>query len=117
MTATLLRQRFQMNHWAAHANLQGISHDESLVHPEPAGNCLNWVLGHVVATRNGVLTTRQWTRIAGFVATAPEAQLRGVVELPRTAGDPPAPWAMSVAAMVLGSCWHARYHLARLEHL
>jgi hypothetical protein len=56
MNETPLGRQFHMNHWAAHANLQGISHEDSLVHPRPAGNCLNWVLGHVVATRNALLT-------------------------------------------------------------
>jgi len=56
MHETPLGRQFQMNHWAAHANLQGISHDESLLHPHPGGNCFNWVLGHVVATRAALLT-------------------------------------------------------------
>jgi uncharacterized damage-inducible protein DinB len=57
MHETAIGRQFVMNHWATHANLQGISHQESLVHPHPGGNCLNWVLGHVVATRNVLLTT------------------------------------------------------------
>lgn len=36
-------------------NLDGFSHEESLVHPEPAGNCANWVLGHLVAVYNDAL--------------------------------------------------------------
>jgi hypothetical protein len=52
MTETLLAQQFELNHHVAHVNFEGIMHDESLVHPAPGGNCLNWVLGHVVATRN-----------------------------------------------------------------
>jgi hypothetical protein len=55
MHATLLGRQFQMNHWSAHANLAGLAHEESLVHPVDGGNCLNWVLGHVVATRNALL--------------------------------------------------------------
>ena len=57
MHATLLAQQFALNHHVAHANLSGISHEESLVHPNPAGNCLNWVFGHVVATRNTIMDT------------------------------------------------------------
>ncbi len=30
------------------ANLQGITHEDSLLQPRPGGNCLNWVLGHLV---------------------------------------------------------------------
>lgn len=29
-------------------NVEGISHEESLIQPQPAGNCLNWVIGHLV---------------------------------------------------------------------
>ena len=63
MHATLLAQQFELNHQVAHANLADITHEESLVHPSPAGNCLNWVLGHVVATRNVVMDTLGEPRI------------------------------------------------------
>lgn len=33
---------------AVKRNLDGITHDESLQQPQPAGNCINWVLGHLV---------------------------------------------------------------------
>ena len=52
MTTTLLAHQFALNHQVAHANLQDVTHAESLVHPSPGGNCVNWVVGHVVATRN-----------------------------------------------------------------
>lgn len=31
-------------------NAAGVSHEESLIQPRPGGNCMNWVLGHLVAT-------------------------------------------------------------------
>ena len=36
-------------------NLEGVSHEESLRHPHPAGNSANWVLGHILASRSGML--------------------------------------------------------------
>lgn len=36
--------------------LDGVSHEESLVQPPFRGNCLNWVLGHIVCSRAEVLT-------------------------------------------------------------
>jgi uncharacterized damage-inducible protein DinB len=36
-------------------NLEGISHKDSLIQPEPGGNCINWVLGHIVSYRNQAL--------------------------------------------------------------
>ncbi len=36
-------------------NAADLTQEESLVQPQPAGNCLNWVVGHVIATRNEIL--------------------------------------------------------------
>ncbi len=36
-------------------NIEGITHEDSLVRPDGGGNCINWVLGHIVASRNGML--------------------------------------------------------------
>lgn len=41
-----------MNYEALFRNLEGITHEESLVQPMPAGNTINWILGHILATRN-----------------------------------------------------------------
>jgi len=30
-----------------HLNVDGFTQEESLLQPEPAGNCLNWVVGHL----------------------------------------------------------------------
>jgi uncharacterized damage-inducible protein DinB len=38
-------------------NIEGITHDDSLSRPDAGGNCINWVLGHIVASRNGMLAT------------------------------------------------------------
>lgn len=46
---------FEMSYATMFRNLEGITHDESLVTPPTGGNCLNWVLGHIVATRNRML--------------------------------------------------------------
>ena len=37
------------------ANTHGLSHEHSLVQPDPGGNCLNWVLGHLLHVYDGVL--------------------------------------------------------------
>jgi uncharacterized damage-inducible protein DinB len=36
-------------------NLEEVSHEESLVRPQPGGNSANWVLGHILASRSGLL--------------------------------------------------------------
>lgn len=48
----LLSRLFEMNYEALFRNLDGITHEESLVAPVPAGNTINWLLGHILATRN-----------------------------------------------------------------
>jgi hypothetical protein len=51
----ILQKQFEMNHRAIHTNVAGLTHAESVRRPEPGGNSLNWVVGHVVATRAGIL--------------------------------------------------------------
>lgn len=36
-------------------NLDGVTQEESLVQPQPHGNCANWVLGHLVCIYNKAL--------------------------------------------------------------
>lgn len=35
-------------------NLEGISQEESLITPENGGACINWVLGHLMVSRNDI---------------------------------------------------------------
>jgi hypothetical protein len=51
---TILRQ-LEMCHYVVKKNVGEITHEQSLLQPAPAGNCLNWVLGHLVATRSNLL--------------------------------------------------------------
>lgn len=50
-----LRTQYFVVHATVRRNLEGVSHDESLVNPEPFGNNANWILGHLVDSCNGVL--------------------------------------------------------------
>jgi uncharacterized damage-inducible protein DinB len=65
-----LNMLFGINYEVLKKNLNGVTHEESLIQPEGGGNCLNWVLGHIVATRdNAVRLLKQdpiWSKeIAG----------------------------------------------------
>ena len=55
MTGNDLVKMFEFSYGAISRNLQDLSNDDSLVLPDAGGNCLNWVLGHIVATRGGIL--------------------------------------------------------------
>jgi uncharacterized damage-inducible protein DinB len=53
--ATELASLFQVSHYAITVNLEGFSQEESLRPGPGGGNCVNWVLGHIVTSRNGIL--------------------------------------------------------------
>lgn len=54
-TTDALNMLFGINYSVIRRNLAGVTHDESLIQPAGGGNCLNWVLGHIVATRDNAL--------------------------------------------------------------
>jgi len=55
MTGNDLAKMYEFSYAAMNRNLQDLSNEDSLVLPEAGGNCLNWVLGHIVATRGATL--------------------------------------------------------------
>jgi uncharacterized damage-inducible protein DinB len=54
MTPADLKRLYGISHQALHVNIAGVTDDEAIHQPEPGGNCLNWTVGHIVASRNGV---------------------------------------------------------------
>ncbi|NNE44720.1 MAG: hypothetical protein HKN12_10955, partial [Gemmatimonadetes bacterium] len=54
--ATLTRV-FEFTYNVIKQNASGFTHEDSLQEPKAAGNPLNWVVGHIVATRNHLLAT------------------------------------------------------------
>jgi len=55
MNPETFQNQIEMSYAVIKANVGEITHEESLKQPAPAGNCVNWVLGHVVAVRSGFL--------------------------------------------------------------
>ncbi|HUN88986.1 MAG TPA: DinB family protein [Terriglobales bacterium] len=51
----LLRQNAQVTAEILRKNVAGITHEESMRQPQPAGNCLNWVVGHLVFVYDQIL--------------------------------------------------------------
>ena len=45
---------FQTAQMTIAANLAGISHEESLRQPVQSGNCINWLAGHILTSRDGL---------------------------------------------------------------
>jgi len=54
MSVTTLSRMYGINQHALHVNVKGVTNEEAWFQP-PSGNCMNWVVGHIVASRNGVL--------------------------------------------------------------
>jgi hypothetical protein len=45
----VMRQQTRMAQRVVQLNADGLSHADSLIQPHPGGNCLNWVVGHLIA--------------------------------------------------------------------
>lgn len=50
-----LIELFNRTHWIVKKQTEGLTHADSLLQPPQSGNCLNWVVGHLVASRNAIL--------------------------------------------------------------
>lgn len=55
ISADLIARYFSLNHRVIHLQIDGLTHADRLLQPPFRANCLNWVLGHIVAARNNAL--------------------------------------------------------------
>jgi uncharacterized damage-inducible protein DinB len=55
MTGNDLATMYEFSFMAINRNLAELSHEDSVFIPEPAGNCINWVLGHIISARGMML--------------------------------------------------------------
>ena len=51
----LLRAELERNYSVLEMQLKDVTHEESLIQPPYSGNCLNWILGHLVLSRGTLL--------------------------------------------------------------
>ncbi|HEY6539974.1 MAG TPA: DinB family protein [Ktedonobacteraceae bacterium] len=51
-----LAEYYGLTYRVIHRQLNGLTNEESFLQPPFRGNCLNWVLGHVVFSREAVLS-------------------------------------------------------------
>ncbi len=51
----VFRQQAQMVRHVVGVSIAGLTHQDSLIQPHPGGNCLNWVMGHLLWAYQGVL--------------------------------------------------------------
>lgn len=50
-----LIQTLQRHNYVIKRQTDGVTHEQSLLQPSFRGNCMNWVLGHMLEGRNGIL--------------------------------------------------------------
>lgn len=51
----MLARHFELVYDMIERNLDGMTHEQSLVRPTAGGNCANWILGHLVNVHNGLM--------------------------------------------------------------
>jgi hypothetical protein len=51
----MMRHQAQMAHQVVHLNVDGLTQEETLIQPRPGGNCLNWIVGHLLAIYHNTL--------------------------------------------------------------
>lgn len=56
MPREILINQFTFMHIALKKNVDGIANKEALICPDVGGNCLNWILGHIINTRSHILS-------------------------------------------------------------
>ncbi len=51
ITVRNLQRIFEMENEIIHEQVNGLTQADSLLQPQPGGNCLNWVLGHLLTNQ------------------------------------------------------------------
>jgi hypothetical protein len=51
----VLRSQNAFTRYAVNKNIEGVGHAESLIQPQAAGNCMNWIVGHLICVYGKVL--------------------------------------------------------------
>lgn len=87
MTGNTLARQFEFCLSTMEKNLGGLTNEESLLQPAAAGNCANWIAGHIVATRNGLHSALGLD--PGWPSADAERYKRGAAPITGTAGTQP----------------------------
>src|SRR5271167_3923556 len=55
VTGNDLASMYEFSYFAINRNLNDLTHEDSVFIPAPSGNCINWVLGHIISARGMML--------------------------------------------------------------
>ena len=50
-----LKSQYSLFYRTVAMNTEGMTHDDSMIQPVPAGNCANWILGHLIGAQNMIM--------------------------------------------------------------
>lgn len=142
-----LLQTVKRHNYVIKRQTDGVTHEQSLLQPPFRGNCMNWVLGHMLEARNEILQQLGQP----IVLSAPEDAFYQRESAPLTPTSPAVPLPTLLAgldqslagieqglqnvteakmatiinaerqttlrASISFSVWHEAYHLGQLEYL
>ncbi|MGH9617857.1 MAG: DinB family protein [Acidobacteriaceae bacterium] len=61
----VLRKQALLTHRVVKRNVEGLTQEDSLIQPQPGGNCLNWVIGHLLYVSDKMLSMLGQTPVLG----------------------------------------------------
>lgn len=145
MLAEAIVQVYSSNKYVLGLNTEGLTHEESLLNPQPAGNNLNWILGHILAGRaeahehlgsapvwdeeqqaryvsgTAAITPETALALSDLLAALDESQDRLMAALSRdevaTYLDQPYADGGTIGQRLLGLAWHETYHAGQTDYL
>lgn len=147
MLKELILDWYESNTFVLNLNTEGLSHEHSLLQPPAAeANCLNWVVGHILANRNLALKLLRWQPlwsdevIARYQRGSEGVRVESVDALPfsllladlahsqealaaalaqATTDILEAPYSekQNVGQRLMGLAWHEAYHAGQTDYL
>ncbi|RLJ33016.1 hypothetical protein CLU97_2489 [Chryseobacterium sp. 7] len=51
----IIKNQVASTYYVITSNIEGITHEESMIFPNGEANCMNWILGHLIYIRNPLL--------------------------------------------------------------
>lgn len=128
-----LVDHFSLSYRVAHRNFDGISHDESMVQPQPGGNTVQWIARHLVGTRDRFLPALgqrpvvsapvETLRLEELIAAWSESQDRlitGLRDLTERQLESDAPFSVGggplspLGPFLIRCTFHEAYHVGQL---
>ncbi len=147
MITGIILDWYESNKYVIDLNSSGLSHAESLLQPSDAeANCLNWVVGHVIANRNVALKLLQWppvwvdeiiaryqtgslpvgennegavefSRLLDDLGLTQEALAAALAQATPALLDAPYSERQNIGQRLMGLAWHEAYHAGQTDYL